>query len=498
MTDIQRIDTAISDTLRKHPDMAAKYYSDIFTHVARNSVPRIFTQDNGNRSYITTLQSQDFIEYFVKEAAIIAGATIDYMRGQRDGSNPISYYVQGGRATGINNLNEIVKLTQKIISDPKINSLMYFQSNDQELFTLIHLVFSIRHNPDWYIGPNPKDYNTQDQGEDFRQSLNMAGQNSKYTNSVIKKIERDASVLSQTRDIQVNKVAVNQCLREVLNGSQIKHKRNEYSLDGQMFVSQDVGLRRPNQEDSALIMTHPSFPDLKLIAVADGMGGAQAGEIISNHTLKRLSEWFSQIPASKFNSSTEELASNLNEFIENLNSEINAAYKGKGGTTLVGGLIGKYDTLIFNVGDSRAYTVKDGRLTLQTSDDSPVFKRFLAEQKQSNQPASKGLDNLRYDPELNKITKCLGQNGHVNAAMTLINNSAYDRLLLFSDGIHDVLSQQEIKILSTSIPAENIAKLLVDSALSKRPYIQTTQEEIDFRMQKAGKDNATVAAFMRR
>lgn len=498
MADIIKIDKAISDTLRLNPHIAKTYPIEIFKKAAYSNIPFTIGNPNSPQGTCVTVDSKELIEYFVKQAAIISGATIDYLRNL-DQANPIVYYLATSNEEAINSLNSLIDITNRIISNLDINSIMYFQSNQNDLLELINSVFKIRFNHKWYEFSAPLNKIIGERGENFRSQLDRVAAQSTYTNPVISKIERDILNI-KAKEVKVNQAAVNRCLREVLNGSQVKSRKNDYSLEGKMFVSQDVGLKRPNQEDSALIMTHPEQPQLKLIAVADGMGGGKLGEEISNRTLRRLAEWFSKLPVSSFNYSTKDLIPLLNNFLKQVNAETFKLYDGEGATTIVGGIIGKFDTLIFNVGDSRAYTLKNKTLSLKTLDDSPAFQTYLAELSyEKKKGTAEGLDNLRKSPYIHYINKSIGGQERISGATTtVINNNTYDRLLLFSDGVHDILSQEEIRILSLSTPVEEVTKNIVESAKSRTPSIQTTKEEQEFRMNVAGKDNITAAAYIRR
>ena len=56
----------------------------------------------------------------------------------------------------------------------------------------------------------------------------------------------------------------------------------------------DIGLIRETNEDKAITLTHPKNKNIKLLAVADGMGGKEDGELASNYIINSLERWFNK------------------------------------------------------------------------------------------------------------------------------------------------------------------------------------------------------------
>ena len=63
----------------------------------------------------------------------------------------------------------------------------------------------------------------------------------------------------------------------------------------------DIGLNRSNNEDSVVTLIHPNNQNLKLLAVADGVGGRESGEVASNFTISVLEKWFYNLPEETIN-----------------------------------------------------------------------------------------------------------------------------------------------------------------------------------------------------
>ena len=169
------------------------------------------------------------------------------------------------------------------------------------------------------------------------------------------------------------KIYENNCKEEVLSGLQLQKKHSEYIIGKTLFAASDRGKKRPYQEDSVLIMDHPTCENIKLIAVADGVGGHSDGDLASNHIMKEIIKWFEK--NSRLNElNTIEIKESLEEVIKlsmwNLQASPYAA------TTLSLAIIGKSKTIIANIGDSRIYTYTDGVLKQETIDDSAVQEMY--------------------------------------------------------------------------------------------------------------------------
>ena len=162
----------------------------------------------------------------------------------------------------------------------------------------------------------------------------------------------------------------------------------------------NIGLIRKTNEDSVIAINHPKQKDIILMAVADGMGGKEHGDLASNYVIKTLEKWFKEKDPKTLNNinKTEELLENL---VYRINEDLIKKYKeNHTGTTLCLALINKTKTLFINVGDSRGYIYKNNKLIQVTEDDSDVwfYYKYGACKK----------DDLRYFFNNNIITACIG------------------------------------------------------------------------------------------
>ena len=208
----------------------------------------------------------------------------------------------------------------------------------------------------------------------------------------------------------------------------------------------DVGHARDHNEDSLVVMP-------PLFAVADGMGGHEAGEVASEIAIETVSELAPKHPdADTFTHAVQ--AANLNV--------LKAPGKGIGregmGTTFTGAILEGERLLVAQVGDSRAYLLHQGRLQQITRDHS-----LMADLIEIGQitPAE-----ARVHPNRSVITRAIGSDPNTLPDIYELNVSAGDRLLLCSDGLNAMIEDPEIEdILRHTHDPQRCASNLVDAAL---------------------------------
>lgn len=225
----------------------------------------------------------------------------------------------------------------------------------------------------------------------------------------------------------------------------------------------DTGGREGN-EDAVLIAEIPptagssSITDSgTLMAVADGMGGHQRGEVASKLAIESVHAALVSNPQS-------EMALLLKQAFREANKTIfqNGRDAGDGaimGTTLVvAATQGKYVT-IANVGDSRAYLVRANRLTQITQDHSLVAEQ-VSQGKLTQREA-------RESPHRNIVTHALGQREKLDPKMPNIFELTLlpeDRLLLCSDGFYDVVADDDLVSVLLRNDPDSAARRLVELA----------------------------------
>ncbi len=491
MTKVQDIDIAFAETLKKHPDFIPNISQILYKNATSRIEPTNFTNTNMARTRVLRLDCRDFIEYIVRNAVIIYSAYNKLIY-----NSPRHINNEWANASSFYDIGEIQNAVETIITNRNINSILYYTSNPNALFALANAVAKTRFNPNWYNNGYSYTPDPLNKGEDFRRQIDSIGLSA--GSEMLTKIDHDVEIIKPMAKVNVNYEAMNRCLREVVAGSQVKYNRSEYALDGTLYATQDVGRKRKNQEDSVIILTHPDNDQFKFIAVADGVGGLDGGEKASNMVVKGLAEWFKSVPADAYY-----LPSGLKESLDNairkINSDITSKFPPRNGrvsvgSTLVGAIVTENDTIIANIGDSRAYTVSPYGVSLVTTDESKVWAEFMYEHG-GRRPTAAEIDDLRFNPESNFITKCLGNSNLGTIQMTTIPNSCYNTLLLLSDGVSDLLSHEDIRVIAQNTPRDEITRALVDKALNNNAVKQA--RFTGDRVIPAGKDNATAAMYRR-
>ncbi|MSR13901.1 MAG: Stp1/IreP family PP2C-type Ser/Thr phosphatase [Gammaproteobacteria bacterium] len=214
--------------------------------------------------------------------------------------------------------------------------------------------------------------------------------------------------------------------------------------DVELVNVSDPGRKRPHNEDSAV-----TDRELGLALVADGMGGYKAGEVASAIAAKVVLDavragqnkhFFQQ--QNKPNEATRE-RDLIRRSIEDANKYIyrtahNIPQCQGMGTTIVATLFSEGRVTLAHVGDSRIYLFRDNALKQVTNDHSLVQELidrgfFTPEEAQANTPK-------------NLVTRALGIDEHVEVEMTEMATRPGDIYLLCSDGLNDMVDDEEIRL----------------------------------------------------
>ncbi|MHB8762042.1 MAG: Stp1/IreP family PP2C-type Ser/Thr phosphatase [Coriobacteriia bacterium] len=207
-----------------------------------------------------------------------------------------------------------------------------------------------------------------------------------------------------------------------------------------------VGLVRPGNEDSFLVAP-------PLYAVADGLGGHQAGEIASSIAIETLLETAPRTVEAKA----------LGRAVRQANSAVIAAAEaGRGragmGTTLTAAMVEGTRVALAHVGDSRAYLLHYGQLEQLSQDHSMVAD--LVRQGQLT------AEESRVHPNRSVITRALGSDPNMLADTLEVEAAPGDRLLLATDGLTSMVTDDEIaRVLGSERTAQEAVDTLVERAL---------------------------------
>src|SRR4051794_36734075 len=235
----------------------------------------------------------------------------------------------------------------------------------------------------------------------------------------------------------------------------------------------DTGRQRRANEDNY-------FARSPLFAVADGMGGAQAGEVASGTAIEVLE---SGLPDG--NATAEErlaaLISEANARIHELS--VTDRERAGMGTTLTAAYVGETEVSLAHVGDSRAYLLRGDSFDRLTRDHSLV-EEFVREGKLTPQEADE-------HPQRSIITRALGPEADVQVDRLTVRGRAGDVFLLCSDGLTSMVPEARVaEVVRAADSLERAGRQLIDAANDAGGRDNITV--VLFRLEDLGADDAGV------
>ncbi len=222
----------------------------------------------------------------------------------------------------------------------------------------------------------------------------------------------------------------------------------------------DTGRQRRDNEDNAFVRA-------PLFVVADGMGGAQAGEVASALAVEEFQQ---ELPDE--GSVEERLSNRIRDANRRIYERSRQEHEHAGmGTTLTAVYVDDDDLAVAHVGDSRAYIFRDGGLTRLTQDHSLV-EELVRQGKLTEEQAAE-------HPQRSIITRALGIELDVEVDTWTYPVRAGDVVLLCSDGLTSMIGEDRIaEILSSEPRLEHAGERLISAANDA-----------------GGRDNITVVLF---
>jgi len=225
------------------------------------------------------------------------------------------------------------------------------------------------------------------------------------------------------------------------------------------FSASDLGRQRQGNEDNLFVRA-------PLFVVADGMGGAQAGEVASEMAVESFDGGLPDGAP----------AEGLVKLIEDANRRIHdrsraEAQRAGMGTTVTAAYVGEREVTIAHVGDSRAYLLRDDDLIRLTRDHSLVGE-LVARGKLTEEQAET-------HPQRSVITRALGPEPDVQVDVDAYQARAGDVFMVCSDG------------LTSMVPEARVKPILVGSGSLE----QAGRELIAAANEAGGRDNITVILF---
>ncbi len=243
--------------------------------------------------------------------------------------------------------------------------------------------------------------------------------------------------------------------------------RDRKAIQMQVFAKTDLGRTRDHNEDRFLVadLTRPEAslqPRIRehdvgergsLLVVADGMGGAAAGELASEMAATTIYDQMTKMWGAEAEPTAQRFAYRLKEAVEVANSYIHAYAKahpevrGMGTTTTAVGVLGDH-VFLTQVGDSRAYLIRNGAAHQLTKDQSLMQRLVEAGELTEEEAAQSERRNI--------ILQALGPDAKVKVDLTHQELRRGDVLVLCSDGLSGQVKKEEIAEVTgpaTDLPA---------------------------------------------
>lgn len=216
----------------------------------------------------------------------------------------------------------------------------------------------------------------------------------------------------------------------------------------------DVGRIRAGNEDN---LYADADRDRGLFIVADGMGGHAAGEVASEMAVQIVAQVLSPLRDLTRPDSTSLVADALKAANRAIYERtIHESEKQGMGTTASCLLLGQGRYVIGHVGDSRVYLLRDGIFQQVTKDHSYVQEQVDA--------GLLTLEQARYHPYSNVITRCVGANANVEADVLSGDIRNGDLFLIASDGLTGMLEDSQLKRI---IDTRQTPGRMVDSMITE-------------------------------
>lgn len=225
----------------------------------------------------------------------------------------------------------------------------------------------------------------------------------------------------------------------------------------------DVGKTRPINEDNFYVSEYARKPEALYAMVADGMGGHNAGETASGIAVEVISEFINeyfndQVPPEHVRDLLIAAINQANQIVYT-NGRDNVKLSGMGTTLTACFLYGQQAT-IAHVGDSRAYIIREDVTHRVTADHS-----LVAELLRNGQITP---EQARNHPQKNVITRAVGTDPKVEIDIYEFGIQPKDIILLCTDGLSNLLSDQEMyHMIREAESMEEAATALVDAANEK-------------------------------
>lgn len=220
----------------------------------------------------------------------------------------------------------------------------------------------------------------------------------------------------------------------------------------------DLGLKRAQNEDSMAFWMEDEAVAARgaLLVVADGMGGARAGEVASRLTVDSVMKSYRETPSGEILGDLARSVELANKVVHD-HSIAHPELHGMG-TTCTALVVHGRDLYLAHVGDSRAYLLHDGAIRQLTQDHTLVAQLVLNRQLTPEQ--------ARVDPRRNLVTRSVGVGStvEVDAERAVDALADGDAVLLCTDGLHGLVDDAEIAWVASSSDLDQACAQLIELA----------------------------------
>ncbi len=225
----------------------------------------------------------------------------------------------------------------------------------------------------------------------------------------------------------------------------------------------DIGMRREENQDSFGVL---QLDQCHFYVVADGMGGVKGGAVASKLAIEVFSKCLEGVAVPSPESLSEALREANRQIFDRGNTEPSLAGMG---TTFVGIAFFEQKMILMNVGDSRVYRVREGQISQLTQDHTLIHELIMS--------GAISPEQAEDHPVAHMLTRSLGPTPAVEPDCWFSPDgpACGDRYLLCSDGLYNLVSDDEI------------ATLLIENSLE-----QAVEKSIQLANERGGTDNITV------
>ena len=216
-----------------------------------------------------------------------------------------------------------------------------------------------------------------------------------------------------------------------------------------VYGATDIGRSRNHNEDAF-------YFNKNIFVVADGMGGYNAGEVASRHTIAHIQK---RLTPDKLNQLQELNNHLLSDILQSAHRDIlklsrnNSEYRGMG-CTIVIACLWDQQCHVCHVGDSRAYHINKKEIYQIGTDHSHVAEAVLA--------GKMGKEEARQSDMKNFVTQAIGGNSEIIPEYLTTEVSPNDRIVLCSDGLWEMISDDKIKNIALSC---NDARVITETLI---------------------------------